>query len=164
MSTMSLPQRQFTITGRKVLLMMVAFFGVIFAVNGVFLYFAIDSWPGLTSDKAYVEGLQYNQVLESAERQAAVGWTSSLAVETRDGGSAIRVTMTDASGDMLSGLKPMLSILRPVGQPDPILVAAHEVHPGVYETLMPTLEAGRWSIAVQVGDEYLLNHDIWLKP
>ena len=41
------------ITGRMVLVGLLTFFGVVFAVNGVFVYFALDSWPGLTTEAAY---------------------------------------------------------------------------------------------------------------
>jgi len=37
------------ITGRMVLFGLVAFFGVVFAVNGTLIYFAIDSWSGLST-------------------------------------------------------------------------------------------------------------------
>jgi len=164
MSAMSMQRRPFEITGRKVLFGLFAFFGVIFAVNGAFLYFAMESWPGLTTDKAYVEGLEYNQVLEAAERQAAAGWHSNVEIIAGEGGSTVRLTMTDAAGTAIASLQPQLTVTRPVGQPDPMVVAAHEVAPGVYETMMPVLGAGRWAVAVQIGDAYHLNHDVWVKP
>ncbi len=37
------------ITGRAVLFGLLAFFGVVFAVNGALIFFALDSWSGLTT-------------------------------------------------------------------------------------------------------------------
>lgn len=164
MNTMSMEQPHFTITGRKVLFAMLAFFGVIFTVNGVFLYFALNTWPGLTSDKAYVEGLDYNQVLEAAERQNVVGWQSAVTITPNESGSLVTLTLLDAAGDALTKQGPILNITRPVGQPEPIAIAAHETSPGVYESRMPTLEAGRWHVIVQVGTDYRLDHEVWIKP
>jgi len=36
------------VTGRRVLIWLVAFFGVVIAVNMAFVYFALNTWPGLT--------------------------------------------------------------------------------------------------------------------
>ena len=45
------------LTGKTVLIGFLAFFGLIFAVNGAFVYFALDSWPGLRYDSAAEAGL-----------------------------------------------------------------------------------------------------------
>lgn len=52
----------------------VAFFAVIFAVNGVLVYFSVTTMPGVTNKKAYETGLRYNQTLEKAEAAKALGW------------------------------------------------------------------------------------------
>ncbi|MBT3306984.1 MAG: nitrogen fixation protein FixH, partial [Alphaproteobacteria bacterium] len=54
-----------SITGRMVLIWLLAFFGTIFAVNAVLVFFALSSWPGLTTDKAYEEGIAYNRTLDA---------------------------------------------------------------------------------------------------
>ena len=61
------------ITGWTVFYGMVAFFGVIIAVNLTFVYFALDSWPGLTTQHAYEEGIAYNKTLEQAAAQLIAG-------------------------------------------------------------------------------------------
>ena len=48
----------------------VACFAVVFAVNGGFVYFALSSWPGLTVDHAYSDGLAYNTVIDEAAKEA----------------------------------------------------------------------------------------------
>ena len=62
------------ITGRMVLVGLLTLFGVVFAVNGVFVYFALDSWPGLATEAAYEQGLAHDQSLaEAAARPNAAG-------------------------------------------------------------------------------------------
>ena len=56
-------QGTFELKGWHVLLILMAFFGVMFSVNGVFLYHAITSFPGEDVKKSYVQGLNYNDTL-----------------------------------------------------------------------------------------------------
>ena len=65
------PPRQ--ITGRMVLIGFILFFGVISVVNGIFMYMALHTWPGLTNTQAYKDGIKYNEVLADGERQADDG-------------------------------------------------------------------------------------------
>lgn len=155
---------RFIVTGRTVLACMLGFFGVIFAVNGVFLYFAIDTWPGLANDRAYVEGLDYNRVLEAAAEQRALGWTSTVTYRDGEAGSIVAVSLAGPDGEPLSSRRPTISLLRPLGAGEPVDLAAHEASPGVYETVVPALEPGRWRVTVRVGDLYIINHELWVTP
>ena len=66
-----LPER---LEGRHVLLGLVAFFGVMFAVNGVFLYYAVGTFNGFETLSAYQRGLEYNTRIASDAAQAQLGW------------------------------------------------------------------------------------------
>ena len=65
------------VTGRHVLMMMLGFFGVIFAVNGVFAFLAIDTFTGLETEQAYLKGLDYNRTLTAAAEQRTTGTSCS---------------------------------------------------------------------------------------
>lgn len=86
------------LTGRHVLLILVATFGTIFAVNGVFAYFAVTAYPGLETRDAYRKGVNFNGQIEQAEALKTLGWT--LQVE-QTGETAIRLRFQDASGAAL---------------------------------------------------------------
>ena len=60
--------------GWHVLLIMLAFFGVMFSGNGVFLFHAITSFPGEDVKKSYVQGLSFNDTLADRAAQAELGW------------------------------------------------------------------------------------------
>ena len=80
--------------GWHVLLIMLGFFGVMFAVNGVFLYHAITSFPGEDVKKSYVQGLNYNQTLSARASQADLGWRAEAGL--RDGTIAFRLFDAEA--------------------------------------------------------------------
>ena len=63
------------IKGKHVLFAMLSFFGVILVVNGVFTYFALSTFTGVSTDDAYRRGRAYNQTIEAAmEDQALLLW------------------------------------------------------------------------------------------
>ncbi len=79
------------LTGRKVLLIAVGFFGVIFAVNFYMAAQALGTFPGVVTNDSYARSQTFN-----ADRaaQEALGW--SVAARVRDG--ELRVAVTDAQG------------------------------------------------------------------
>ncbi len=52
-----------------ILIYFLMFFGVVFAVNGVFIYLALDTHTGVIVDKPYEKGLAFNQTLDKAKSQ-----------------------------------------------------------------------------------------------
>ena len=78
-------------TGRKMLLIMLAFFGVIICVNVFMAYSAVKTFPGLEVDNSYVASQQFN---ERAAAQRALGWT----VEFVQDGDEVVLTLQDADG------------------------------------------------------------------
>ena len=56
------------LTGRKVFILLVAFFGVVIGVNLVMMKFAIQTLPGTEVDSAYSASLAYEKALASGER------------------------------------------------------------------------------------------------
>ncbi|MEO1305623.1 MAG: FixH family protein, partial [Pseudomonadota bacterium] len=78
--TLSAPSEK-TLKGWHVLLIMLGFFGIMFAVNGVFLYHAITSFPGEDIKKSYVQGLNYNDTLAVRAAQAELGWQAEAGLE-----------------------------------------------------------------------------------
>jgi nitrogen fixation protein FixH len=65
-------------TGRHMLVIIIAFFGVVVAVNVTMASLASRSWSGLVVKNSYVASQQFNGVVEEARRQAALGWTSRM--------------------------------------------------------------------------------------
>jgi len=65
-------------TGRKMLLIMVAFFAVIISVNVYMAFSAVSTFPGLEVDNSYVASQQFN---DRANAQRELGWEASVAYD-----------------------------------------------------------------------------------
>jgi nitrogen fixation protein FixH len=91
----SRPTRASEFTGKHMLLIMLAFFGVIIAVNLTMATFASTSWTGFVVKNSYVASQQFNEKAEWGRAQAALGWAGTLVVD----GSAIRYRLVDRAGE-----------------------------------------------------------------
>lgn len=71
---MSTQAKQKELTGRHVLLMLLAFFGVMLAVNAYFTVAAVKTFRGEDVKRSYRQGLDYNQTLQQRAQQSELGW------------------------------------------------------------------------------------------
>ena len=71
---MAMSATQNQITGKHVLAMMIAFFGVIIGVNVLMAYLANSTWSGLVVANGYVASQSFDKDLAKAKAQEALGW------------------------------------------------------------------------------------------
>src|SRR3954454_22054554 len=94
------------LTGRKVLFMLVAFFGVVIGVNMIMMRLANQTLPGTEVDSAYSASLAYEKEISAARDQNARNWTVDAHVErSGQGGATLQVEVRDHDGRPMSGLK-----------------------------------------------------------
>src|SRR5258708_4078747 len=94
------------LTGTKVFLILVAFFGVVIGVNVTMAKLAIATLPGTDVDSPYAAGLTYDPGVSAAQDQAARKWQVNAQIERRtDGGATLQVEARDARGQPMPGLK-----------------------------------------------------------
>lgn len=156
------------ITGRHVLFAFLGFFAVVFAVNGVFVYFATSTWTGLATDNAYVRGLAYNRVLEAAEAQRALGWNVRFEVAgTGLRAATISAHFSDADGAPLEDLAVNAEFRRPATEGYDHVVALTAVSPGEYGATVDLPLAGNWDVrlAARQGEteKYIVDQRAWIK-
>lgn len=134
--------------GRHVLYWMLGFFGIIFAVNGVFLYQALSSFPGEDVKKSYAQGLDYNQTLAARAAQDVLGWRAELGISD----TSVILHLEDKTGTGLSG-HPVIGQLRrrATRQGDQTLVFTTQAG-GNYQARIDQIEAGQWELRIQVLD------------
>ena len=89
------------IDGRHVLLVLSVFFGVMFIVNGIFVYFALETFSGGDTSDPYRKGLHYNDTLGADERQAERGWRTDVVYDGKAG--QLRVSLARQSGGAAVG-------------------------------------------------------------
>jgi len=146
---MTVLQSTAPITGRKVLYWFLGFFGFIFIANGFFIYFALTRWPGLVSKNAYQEGLNYNQTLAAAERQAGLNWQLSLSKMANE---ALTAQYASESGAPIIGLEVRVTLIHPVRDLENVVLTANETAPGVYRASIPANIQGRWNVLTMATD------------
>lgn len=141
------------ITGRHVLFALIGFFGVVFAVNGVFVYVALGTFDGVQSENAYIKGRFYNKEIARAEAQAKRGWT--MDVESRatgDGALAVAAQPKDAEGKLLSGLAIEAKLVRPTNAGLDQRAALVESQSGLYRGSLPVPEKGQWLLEIAASE------------
>ncbi|MEX2454907.1 MAG: FixH family protein [Rhodospirillaceae bacterium] len=136
------------LTGRHVLMVVVGFFAVIFAVNGVFLYLSLSTHPGVSTGDAYRKGLHFNRELDAGDRQRALGWQAEI---SHDDG-VVTLRLRQSGGAPLAGVAVALEARRPATAADDRTLSVDEVAPGVFRAAGPPLAAGRWMLVGNVSD------------
>ena len=136
---------EFKLTGMHVLLILVAFFGIVAAVNIVMIRFALKTHSGEVTAHPYEKGLAYNAAIREAREQEARGWKVDGQVSRAgDGKAQIEVSARDSAGAPLSGLKVhgLLAAPADVKRDRPIELV--EAAPGVYRG-EAAAQAGAWA-------------------
>uniref|UniRef100_UPI003BA99F35 FixH family protein n=1 Tax=Stappia sp. TaxID=1870903 RepID=UPI003BA99F35 len=143
---MSQPPKGKPITGRTVLFWLIGFFTVVFVANAIFIQLALDSFPGVTSDSAYEDGLAYNSTLAAARDQAALGWEVAGEVSRVEGtpDAMISVNARDADNAPIAGLLVTAKLQRAASPEAPRTLVLQEGEVGRYTVDVAGLESGNW--------------------
>jgi len=156
------------LTGRHVLIAVLAFFGLVIAVNGVFIVLALQSWSGLSTDDAYRRGLTYNETLRQAEAQRALGWQARIDLAPlADGRARLSVVFTDRADAPVDGLVVTGQLRRPSREDADRAVALTSQGPGHYSADVGLPLRGQWDLLLRAdspdGKTFLLEDRLWLK-
>lgn len=127
-------------TGRRMLAITVAFFGVVIAVNMVMATFAVRTFGGTVVDNSYVASQRFNHWLDEAHAQQSLGWR--LTAE-RDGDHAV-VTLPSVPDARIAA-----TAIHPLGRLPDIELHFVAVSPGRYRS-SEALPAGRWRLELHV--------------
>lgn len=130
------------LTGKHMMAIFIAFFGIVFVVNFYMAHLATSTFSGEVVENSYVASQKFNIWLDQAAREKALGWRIN-AVRRADG----RVVVT------VAGLKPEQAVLsaiarRPLGEgtdrPLRFILAGNDF------VSSDALPAGRWLLRLQV--------------
>lgn len=135
-------------TGRHMLLLAVAFFGVIISVNLFMAISASTSWTGLVVKNSYVASQEYEEKRIAHEAQQAAGWQARF---TYAAGVAL-LTVKDGIGNPVELGAVGLQVHRPVGGHDDQDVALVRAADGDYAAPL-TLAAGVWDALITATSE-----------
>nr|WP_263624869.1 FixH family protein [Novosphingobium huizhouense] len=121
---------------------MVAFFGVVIAVNVLMARLATSTFGGVVVENSYVASQHFNTWLDEARAEKALGWKARFERTSR---GALRVVLRDAGGRALTGARVGVVAEHPLGLRDDETLTLRETAPGLYEA---PLAAGRWRLRI----------------
>jgi nitrogen fixation protein FixH len=142
------------LTGRAVLLYVLAFFGVVIAVNLVMMKLAIDTMPGLEVESSYRAGNAYNAAIAAAKDQLARRWRVEGHLER---GADGRAFLEVDGGAPITGLLLSAQIERPTDKRADRSVTLTERGSGIYRGEAENLAPGQWDVVLEAekGSERL---------
>ncbi len=166
MGTTTTPDGSRPITGRRVLFMLLGFFGVVMGVNAYFIVTAISSFPGEDVRRSWFQGLHYNEIIAERAEQAALGWTAVLGIGGEGDQSFAELRMT-ANGAPLGDLEIAATMLHPTDSGLDRLLDFERVAIGVWRARLDGIPAGQWDIAFTAtdlaGHAFQGKRRIWLR-
>lgn len=92
----------------------IIFFLVLVAVQAVLITLATRTHRGLVTDHPYEKGLAYNEVVQAAAQQEALGWKDELTFSNgKTSQGVLRFLLRDASGVLLKPQSVTVQAMRP---------------------------------------------------
>lgn len=134
--------------GWHVLLIMLGFFGVMFSVNGVFLFHAITSFPGEDIKKSYVQGLSFNDTLADRAAQAELGWSAEAGLID----DQLILRLQDAADAPLSSQLVVGELRRLASNHEDRALSFQPRMNGEYVADTGPLAPGQWLLRVNIFD------------
>jgi nitrogen fixation protein FixH len=102
------------LTGRDVLLWLLAFFGVVFAINVWMVRAATSTFGGLETQSSYKAGLMFESEVARAGRQEALHWqVDGTLKHDSQGDVVLNVTVRDTQSRPVTGLMANATLAHP---------------------------------------------------
>jgi nitrogen fixation protein FixH len=128
-------------TGRHMLAILVAFFGVVISVNVLLAFYASSSWSGLISKDTYVASQDFNIEAAKARVWAAEGFKGAFVVKDKTLEYRLQGPVAE-----IGDLKEISAIFhRPVGDKQDFTIKLEKAGEG-YFTADHNLNAGQWIV------------------
>ena len=139
------------LTGRTVLVCLLAFFVVVVGVNAVMVRVAISTFGGVETENAYRAGLAFNQDRAAALAQDARRWTvdARLIQPTPDRAELV-ISLRDKAGAPVTGVDVAARLAHPADARRDHPVALTERGPGTFAGISAA-DAGQWDLLIEVA-------------
>lgn len=138
------------LTGRAVLLWFLAFFGVVFAVNGIMVKAATSTFGGVETQSSYKAGLMFEQEAAKARAQDDLHWrVGGRLTRDRAGAAVLDVTVRDSRGNAVGGLTAEARLAHPADERLDHDIELSPTEPGAFHGAAQA-QAGRWDLIVDL--------------
>ena len=138
------------LTGRMVLLCLVAFFAVVLLANGILIRAAVSTFGGLETASAYQAGQAFARETDAARAQDARQWQVKANVRLADGEAVVEIEARDAAGTPLAGLEASAAMHHPASRRSDHAVALSEGASGRFRGSAPAT-AGQWDVLIELS-------------
>ena len=126
-------------------------FVVILAANGIMVFFAFDSFTGVSTDDAYRRGLGFNEQLEVRQRAAALGWRAAARLDKEPAGRRLILALHDKAGRPLSSARVRAKFRRPIERGLDFTVALTPRGDGRYDAPIRSPQPGQWRVLFDIA-------------
>jgi nitrogen fixation protein FixH len=143
------PRRR-PLTGRTVLICLLAFFGVVSLANAIMIRAAVTTFSGLETGSAYQAGQNFKYEEEAARAQQERHWQVKASVRPAEGKTLIEIDARDAVGRPLAGLEATVQLQHPTDRRADQAVGLSEDTSGHFRgTAVPL--AGQWDVLIDLS-------------
>jgi nitrogen fixation protein FixH len=142
------------LTGRTVLICLVAFFAVVAGVNGIMVRAAVSTFGGVETQSSYRAGLLFASELAASHAQDARNWKVRASIVHERAARRVEITARDAEGRPLTGLTAVIRLAHPADRRADRLVETAELSPGRFSGAVDAVQ-GQWDLAIELmrGEE-----------
>jgi nitrogen fixation protein FixH len=139
------------LTGRTVLICLIAFFGVVAGVNAVMIRAAVSTFGGVETESAYRAGTAFARESADARAQDALHWDVRAELLPAAGGATrLEVVARDAAGRPLRGLAALARLAHPADRRADRIVALAEMQPGTFGGTVAAAP-GQWDLVLELA-------------
>lgn len=149
------------LTGRKVLLLLLGFFGTVLVANLAMMWQAARTYDGVVAEDAWQRGRAHDSLRAEAMDQPARAWRLDI-LESSRGGATIR--LADADGRPLDRLDLAGAFVSPVDAAEDRALAATPLGEGRYRLAADLPRPGNWRLVLEpsgnVRDAWRIERDL----
>jgi nitrogen fixation protein FixH len=138
------------ITGRVVLLCLIAFFAVISLVNGIMIRFAVTTFGGVETASSYQAGLKFSRENAAVQAQDALHWQVNASARSEGGRTLVQITARDSEGRPVAGLSATAILSHPTDHRADEAVALDENATGQFRGTVPAV-AGQRDLVIELA-------------
>jgi len=139
------------LTGRTVLLCLVAFFAVVAAVNVIMMTAAVTTFSGVETVNSYQAGVSFAREEAAAEAQESRHWRVNSSLRPQANGlTQVELSAQDRTGQPLAGIAATVSLIHPNDRrrDRPVVMQANA--PGRFSGIV-TPSPGQWDLVIELS-------------
>lgn len=144
-----MPHARKEVTGRMVLICLVAFFTVVAGINALMTVLAVSTFGGVETESSYKAGLAFAREMSASRAQDALRWRVQATVTPQSERQRIELLAQDADGRPLTGISASARLSHPADRREDVTVDLYETSAGRYIGNAAPAD-GQWYIIVEL--------------